>query len=48
MQGMTDPASIRMVKELIEFAYSHRASTNLDVLRTELLNLCLAKRIFVQ
>jgi hypothetical protein len=48
MQGMTDPASIRMVKELIEFAYSRRASTSLDALRVELLNLCLAKKIFVQ
>jgi hypothetical protein len=27
MDGMTDPTAIPMVKELIEFAYSRRAST---------------------
>jgi hypothetical protein len=48
MQGMTDPASIRMVKELIEFAYSRPASAKFDALRAELLNLCLARKIFVQ
>jgi hypothetical protein len=45
---MTDPVAIRMVKELIDFAYSHLANTRLETLKTELLNLCLAKKIFVQ
>jgi hypothetical protein len=48
MQGMTDPVSIRMVKEVIEFAYSRPATSSLDALRAELRNLCLAKKIFVQ
>jgi len=48
MQGMTDPLAIRMVKEVIDFAYSRPATTSLDALRTELRNLCLAKKIFVQ
>ena len=39
MQGMTDPASIRMVKEVIEFAYSRRATTSLDAFRAELSSL---------
>jgi hypothetical protein len=48
MRGMTDPASIRMVKEVIDFAYSRPASTSLDALRAELRNLCIGKKIFVQ
>jgi hypothetical protein len=48
MQGMTDPLAIRMVKEVIDFAYSRPATTSLDALRAELRNLCLAKKIFVQ
>jgi hypothetical protein len=47
-RGMTDPVSIRMVKELIDFSYSRPASAKFDALRAELLNLCLAKKIFVQ
>jgi len=39
---------IRMGKEMIDFAYSRPASTSIDVLRAELRNLCLAKKIFVQ
>src|SRR5260370_39582539 len=42
MQGMTDPVAIRMVKEVIDFAYSRPAGTSLEAMRTELLNLCLA------
>jgi hypothetical protein len=45
---MTDPLAIRMVKEVIDFAYSRPASTSLNDLRAELRNLCLAKKIFVQ
>ncbi len=48
MRGMTDPLAIRMVKEVLDFAYSRSTTTNLDVLRTELRNLCLEKKIFVQ
>jgi hypothetical protein len=48
MKGITDPLTIRMIKEVIDFAYSRPAGTNLDALRTELRNLCLAKKIFVQ
>ena len=48
MAGMTDPVAIRMVKEVIAFAYSRPATTKLDDLRAELKALCLAKKIFVQ
>lgn len=48
MQGMTDPKSVRMVKEVIDFAYARPASAPMDTLRSELRNLCLAKKIFVQ
>ena len=48
MSGMTDPVSIRMVKEVIDFAYARPASTSLDTLRVELRNLCMAKKILVQ
>jgi len=33
MQGMTDPASIRMVREVITFAYSRPAGTPVETLR---------------
>ena len=48
MQGMTDPVSIRMVKEVIDFAYSRPTTTSLEAMRTELRNLCMDKKIFVQ
>lgn len=48
MQGMTDPASIRMVKEVIEFAYSQPASVPVNDMRTELRKRCIARQIFVQ
>jgi len=48
MQGMTDPAAIRMVNELIDFAYSRPANTSLETMKNELRALCLAKRIFAQ
>jgi len=46
--GMTDPVSIRLVKEAIQFAYSRPASSDIDALRAELRSLCMAKKIFVQ
>jgi hypothetical protein len=48
MEGMTDPQAIRMVKEVLEFAYLRPATSSLDALRSELRSLCLAKKIFVQ
>jgi hypothetical protein len=48
MQGMTDPAAIRMVKEVIAFAYSRPAGTSVDVLRNDLKDQCMAREIFVQ
>jgi hypothetical protein len=48
IKGMTDPLAIRMVEEVIEFAYSRSATTGLEQLRNELRNLCLAKKIFAQ
>jgi len=48
MQGMTDPTSIRMVKEVIAFAYAHPAGKPVETLRAELRDQCLAKKIFVQ
>ena len=48
MKGITDPLTIRMIHEVIDFAYSRPANTSLEALRTELRNLCLAKKIFVQ
>jgi hypothetical protein len=48
MQGMTDPASIRMVKEVIAFAYLHPAGTPIETLRSDLRDQCIAKKIFVQ
>lgn len=46
--GMTDPVSIRLVKEAIQFAYSRPASSDIDAMRAELRALCMAKKIFVQ
>jgi len=46
--GMTDPLSIRLVKEAIQFAYSRPVSSDIDALRAELRALCMAKKIFVQ
>jgi hypothetical protein len=48
MQGMTDPAAIRMVKEVIAFAYSRPAGTPVETLRSDLREQCIAKKIFVQ
>jgi hypothetical protein len=48
MQGMTDPAAIRMVKEVIAFAYSRPAGTPIETLRSDLREQCIAKKIFVQ
>lgn len=48
MQGMTDPVAIRMVKEVIAFAYSRPATTSIEALRTDLRDQCLARKIFVQ
>jgi hypothetical protein len=45
---MTDPVSIRLVKEAIQFAYARPASSDIDALRAELRALCMAKKIFVQ
>jgi hypothetical protein len=48
MLGMTDPAAIRMVKEVIAFAYSRPAGTPIETLRSDLREQCIAKKIFVQ
>jgi hypothetical protein len=48
MQGMTDPQAIKMVREVIAFAYSRPAGTPVEVLRSELNSECVARRIFVQ
>jgi hypothetical protein len=48
MQGMTDPAAIRMVKEVIAFAYLRPAGTPVEALRAELKEQCLARKIFTQ
>jgi hypothetical protein len=48
MEGMTDPLAIRMVKEVIEFAWSRPTTTSLDALRAELKKLRLARKIFDQ
>lgn len=48
MRSMTDPASIRMIKEVIDFAYSQQPSAGLDAMKTELKNRCLSKKIFAQ
>ncbi len=48
MQGMTDSTSIRMVREVIAFAYSRPASMSLESMRSELRELCMAKKVFVQ
>jgi hypothetical protein len=46
MQGMTDPRSIRMVKELLDFAYARPVHSSVDKLQAELRAECLAGRIF--
>jgi hypothetical protein len=48
MEEMTDPMAIRMVKEVIDFAWSRPTTTSLDPLRAELKKLCLARKIFDQ
>jgi hypothetical protein len=48
MQRMTDPASIRMVKEVIDFAYSQPPGVGIDGMRAELPSRCVSKKIFVQ
>jgi hypothetical protein len=48
MQGMTDPKSIRMVREVIEFAYSRPQSMPLASMRSELKQLCVSRKIFAQ
>lgn len=48
MQGMTDPAAIRMVKEVIAFAYARPAGTPVEALRAELREQCIARKIFAQ
>lgn len=48
MQGMTDPAAIRMVREVIAFAYSRPAGTPVDALRNDLREQCMARKIFAQ
>jgi len=48
MSGMTDPQAIRMVKDVLDFAYSKPIGTTVDVMRSELKELCLHNKIFVQ
>jgi hypothetical protein len=48
MRGMTDPESIRMAKEVTEFAYSRPPNVGIDAMMTELRNMCLEKKILVQ
>jgi hypothetical protein len=48
MAGMTDPTSIRMVKEVLNYAYSRPSTSTLDEMRAELTSLCVARKIFVQ
>ena len=48
MSGMTDPQAVRMVKEVLDFAYSKPMTTTVDVMRSELKELCLHNKIFVQ
>lgn len=48
MQGMTDPASIRTVREVIAFAYSRPAGMSLEAMRLELRELCMTKKILAQ
>ena len=47
MQGMTDPASIRMVKEVIEFAYSRRATTSSRRVSGRTFDLCSSRERFL-
>lgn len=48
MAGMTDPVSIRMVEQLIDYAWSRPATTSIGEMRAELRSLCLARKIFAQ
>lgn len=48
VQEMTDSTSIKMVSEVVEFVYGHDKNTKLESLQNELLDMCLAKQIFVQ
>ena len=48
VQEMTDSSSIKMVTELVEFAYGYNKNSKLESLQNELLNKCMAKQIFVQ
>ncbi len=48
MEGMTDPKSIRMVLELIEFASSRPREMKVSAMRAELRELCIERKIFVQ
>jgi hypothetical protein len=48
IEGMTDPTSIRMVREVIAFAYSRPPGIPIETLRADLQEECLARRIFVQ
>ena len=46
VEGMTDPNSIRMVREAIAFAYSRPPGIPIETLRAELREECLARRMF--
>lgn len=48
MRGMMDPKSIKMVKELIEFAYSEPQGSTLDQMQARLKQLCVSRKIFAQ
>lgn len=48
MNGMTDPTSIRMVHEVLDYAYAKPATATLDQMRAELRQLCVDRKIFVQ
>lgn len=48
MQGMTDPQAIRMVKEVIEFAYARPQASTIDQMRADLKRLCIDRKIFTQ
>lgn len=45
---MTDPTAIRMVKEVIEFAYSRPLGSSVDSLRADLKKLCIERKVFAQ
>jgi hypothetical protein len=48
MNGMTDPQAIRMVNEVLDFAYSKPVGTTVEAMRSELKILCRQKKVFVQ